>query len=203
MTTQLRGSDLDAYSSRLREAAKRWWLLRRPLPPIPFEQLEPVSEPMRIGTNVHARIGGIVARYPLAMSYMAGIDGDDDRTPAQRHPHATMSSLRGVPKIRLRGRALARQLLGRLAQEYATEAIVYGPRAREQVRVTPHPDKGVNGFHGITLANRHRAKRWLRSLAAVVPVAEDALLEGRRDRAIAVLLEVLHLDDAVELTSDA
>jgi len=49
--------------------------------------------------------------------------------------------------------------------------------------------------------NRHWARRWAWSFRAAASVAHDAMLEGRRADAIAVLCEIVSLECAVRLTS--
>ncbi len=50
-------------------------------------------------------------------------------------------------------------------------------------------------------ANRHDVARWLKAFMPILSVANDAMLDGDRAKAIRVLCEMVELDDAIDITT--
>lgn len=86
-------------------------------------------------------------------------------------------SIHRTRPMRLHGMELTRFQLGRLADRHATQA----------------PGRA---------SNRHDIRRWLHRFAPVVSVADDALQEGRRGRAIAILCSMVTMEEAIGLAAE-
>lgn len=94
-----------------------------------------------------------------------------------RPSHWGQPSVHRLPAIRIAGRELSRFVLGDLAVRHVV------------------PPAGCR-------TNRHWYRRWMRGFAAVASVAEDAMMEGNRPRAIEVLCSAIGVYDAVAVTSE-